>query len=204
MLLCLWAKQRQWPPLPGGSVSAALLLMWGENSLSVLGKLLKHKTDWCNSYFFQQTLIISHFLSGPLCSPASLHGFLSLLSIPLNGIYCTWASSTVSKILLLFFFLNICFFKMTLIDMRPKSGDVLWVELTFISVCGAALGSDPCWRQALRNEARAYKTICILTQLAQNKYVPFSSAGVNKQSPLCLAGLCCAAVCETRALLPRN
>lgn len=128
----------------------------------------------------------------------------SFLSIALNGIYCTWASSTVSKILLLFFFFKRLFFKMTLIDVRPKSGDVLWVELTFISVCRAVLGSDPCGRLALRNEARAYKKICILTQLTQNKYVPFSSAGVNKQSPLCSVWLCCAALQETRTWLPRS
>lgn len=99
-----------------------------------------------------------------------------------------------------FSFLNICFFEMTLIDVRPKSGDVLWVELTFISVCRTVLGSDPYWRLARRNEARAYKTICILTQLTQNKYVASSSAGINKQSPLCSARLCHAA----RAWLPSS
>lgn len=107
---------------------------------------------------------------------------------PSNSSASPWMASTARehpplslRYFCCFSFLNICFFEMTLIDVRPKSGDVLWVELTFISVCRAALGSDPYWRLARRNEARAYKTICILTQLTQNKYVPFSLAGINKQ-----------------------
>lgn len=128
---------------------------------------------------------------------------------PSNSFAYPWMASTTRehppqslRYFCCFSSLNICFFEMTLTDMRPKSGDVLWVELTFISVCRAVLGSDPYWRLAWRNEAWAYTTICILTQLTQNKYVPFSLAGINKQSPLCSAWLCCAALHMARAWLP--
>lgn len=126
-----------------------------------------------------------------------------------NSLAYPWMASTTrehppqsQRYFCCFTSLNICFFEMTLTDMRPKSGDVLWVELTFISVCQAVLGSDPYWRLAWCNKAWAYTTICILTQLTQNKYVPFSLAGINKQSPLCSAWLCCAALHMARAWLP--
>lgn len=139
------------------------------------------------SFSFRPTLFSSHVT------------WISLS--PSNSSASLWMASTARehpppslRYFCCFSFLNICFFEMTLTDMRPKSGDVLWVELTFISVCRAVLGSDPYWRLAWRNEARAYETICILTQLIQNKYVLFSLAGINKQYPLCSARLFCAAL----------